>query len=543
MCAVRNLLDSCAIILVTMENKNTKKVLLVIMDGWGLSPITEGNATILAKTPVLDYIYATYPKISIAASGLEVGLNRGEMGNSEVGHLNLGTGRVVWESMPRIDTSIEDGTFVNNPILLQNLSFAREKKLHLIGLVSSGGIHSHFRHLVALIEAAKKQKVSEVCIHFISDGRDTSPNAAAGFASDLEKEIKRIGLGKIVSLVGRYYAMDRDKHWERTALAYNLFVHGEGRQAANIHQAIEASYGNGKTDEFIEPFIIDKSGIISEDDAVVFYNFRADRMRQIVESFITENFKSFTLKSQPSLHICTMTEYEKSYALPVLFAPVDMKNTLADILEKFNKKQTHIAETEKYAHVTYFFNGGREQPHDGETQILVKSPRVATYDLKPEMSAHEVANKTIEAMRQQSDFIVVNFANGDMVGHTGILKAAIAACEEVDKCLFKVLGKASELGYNTIVTADHGNCEIMIDPATRQPSTEHTTNPVPFVYLNFPEKPFEASANFSYSQDEMIMYSAEPYRGVLSDVASTILGLLKIDKPAEIEGINLVERM
>ncbi len=520
-----------------------KKVLLIILDGWGLSPLTAGNATLMAQTPVLDSVYASYPKTSLSASGLEVGLNRGEMGNSEVGHLNMGSGRVVWENLPRIDFSIESGSLFTNEKLQNFLSNVGEHSLHLIGLVSSGGVHSHIRHLKALLKSAKKSEVKKVFIHFISDGRDTPPNAAIEYAKDIENEIKKIGTGKVATLIGRYWAMDRDKRWERTQKAYNLFVNGEGEKSDTLLSAINNSYQNGKSDEFIEPYIIDEEGVVKNGDSVLFYNFRADRMRQIVESFITENFSNYTIEKEKNINVLSMTQYEKSYSIPVLFEPVDLSNVLADVLEANNKIQYHIAETEKYAHVTYFFNGGKEEKHRGEIQIMVPSPKVATYDQKPEMSAYGVAEETVKALEANPDFIVVNFANGDMVGHTGNLTATILACEAVDKCLYLVLGKASEMGYNTIITADHGNCEIMIDPASNQPSTEHSTSPVPFVFLDFSKKPFASSASYSFSGDDLIAYSSEPYVGVLSDITSTILDIMGLDRPREIDGVNLIENI
>lgn len=524
------------------QNKN-KKVLLVIMDGWGLSPIPEGNATVIAKTPVLDCLYATYPRISLSASGLEVGLNRGEMGNSEVGHLNIGTGRVVWESLPRIDYTIETGSFYTNPVLLNSFKSASNGRLHLVGLVSSGGVHSHIRHLHALLKAAKDNKVPQVFVHFITDGRDTPPNVAATFVNELETEMKKLGVGKIATVIGRYFAMDRDKHADRTTKAYNLFTQGEGQPYASASEAINTNYQNGKTDEFMEASIIDPEGVIRPDDAMILFNYRADRMRQMAEAFVTQNLQNFTIGGDSASKITSMTQYEKSYTIPVLFEPVDLRNCLADVLEANGKTQFHIAETEKYAHVTYFFNGGREDLHKGEVQLMVKSPKVATYDLQPEMSAAEVTTKVQEAMEQRADFIVVNYANGDMVGHTGKLEAAVRACETVDSCLGTVLVKASEMGYNCIVTADHGNCEMMIDPATNQPSTEHSTSPVPFVFMDFEAIPFNTSATYSFTMEDMMIYSAEPYRGVLSDVASTVIGVMGLAKPPEMEGINLVERI
>jgi 2,3-bisphosphoglycerate-independent phosphoglycerate mutase len=525
-----------------MEDQNqNKKVLLIILDGWGLSPIAEGNATLIARTPVLDYVYATYPKISLAASGLEVGLNRGEMGNSEVGHLNMGSGRVVWENLPRIDFSIESGEFFENQNLLAFFNNVKNNRLHLVGLVSSGGVHSHIRHLGAILKSAKMNKIKEVYIHFISDGRDTPPNTSLKYIEEAEHIIKRAGVGRLATIIGRYYAMDRDKRHERTQKAYNLYTAGEGQVCGSVKQAVESSYQNGKSDEFIEPCLIDQNGLIKPEDSILFFNFRADRMRQLVETFVTDNFSSYTLDQNSKYNMLSMTQYEKSYNIPIVFEPVDLHNVLADVVEVGGKRQCHISETEKYAHVTYFFNGGREEKHPRETQVLVPSPKVATYDLAPEMSAEKVALETVEALQAEPDFVLVNFANGDMVGHTGNLQATVTACEAVDKCLAKVLSKASEIGYNTIITADHGNCEVMIDPATSQPSTEHTTSPVPFVYMNFFKHPFRDQAGYNFSEDDLIAYSAEPYRGVLADVASTVVDLLGLERPKELEGINLIE--
>lgn len=518
------------------------KVLLIILDGWGLSPVEKGNATILAKTPVLDSVYANYPKVAIAASGLEVGLNRGEMGNSEVGHLNLGSGRVVWESLPRIDYDIEEGGFEDNRTLDAVMKKASGSRLHLIGLVSYGGVHSHLRHLEALLKLAKEKNIKEVYIHFISDGRDTPPEKAAEIAKEVEGNMKKIGTGKFATLVGRYYAMDRDNRWERVKKAYDLMTGGVGTEYPDIYKAIEANYKNKVNDEFIEPSILDKNGIVKPGDAVIFFNFRADRIRELTSAFFDPNFTGFKREPLFDLYIATMTEYDKRYKLPVVFEPIDIKNTLADELEGSNLTQFHIAETEKYPHVTYFFNGGREEPHKEEEQIVVPSPKVATYDLKPEMSAAGVTEKLVPALNQ-NDFVLVNFANGDMVGHTGSLNATIAACEAVDQCLAKVLTAASNGGYKVFITADHGNCEIMIDPATGGIDKEHTTSPVPFVYLDMIAKPFNSRSLSPFSKEETIAYSGSPVVGVLSDVAPTVLALLGIRKAAEMVGVNLIEVM
>ena len=519
-----------------------QKVLLIILDGWGLSPIEEGNATILARTPVLDSIYANYPKVAIAASGLEVGLNRGEMGNSEVGHLNLGTGRVVWESLPRIDYDIEEGVLNNNKTMLEVIKKAAVSRLHLIGLVSYGGVHSHLRHLQAILKLVKEKGVKEVYIHFISDGRDTPPEKAQEIAVELEQYIQKIGLGRVATLIGRYYAMDRDKHWDRIKKAYDLMTAGASTSFPTLSAAIEANYKRKVNDEFIEPSVIDQNGVVRTGDAVLFFNFRADRIRELVAAFHDPDFHGFARQIIPNLFMATMTQYDEKFNLPLIFQPIDIKNTLADDLEKYNLSQYHLAETEKYPHVTYFFNGGREAEHRGEEQVVVPSPAVATYDLAPEMSAAGVAEKAAAALAK-NDFMVVNFANGDMVGHTGILKAATAACEAVDQSLGKVLMAASKVGTKVMITADHGNCEIMIDPASGGVDKEHTTSPVPFVYLDLATRPFEANKLTAFTTEQMIQYSSSPVVGVLSDVSPTIISILGLAKPAEMVGVNLIETM
>lgn len=517
-------------------------MLLVILDGWGLSPIERGNATIAAKTPVLDSIYANYPKIAIAASGLEVGLNRGEVGNSEVGHLNLGSGRVVWESLPRIDYDIEEGGFGNNKSLTEVMEKASKSRLHLIGLVSYGGVHSHLRHLEALLNLAKKKDIKEVYIHFIADGRDTPPEKAREIARELQEKLQKIGVGKYATLVGRYYAMDRDQHWQRIQKAYDLMTAGKGAEFKDINAAIEANYKKKITDEFIEPAVLDKNGLVKSGDAIIFFNFRADRIRELTEAFFDQDFNGFKRSLIPNLSVITMTQYDKRFNLPVVFEPIEVKNSLADVLENRGSTQLHIAETEKYPHVTYFFNGGREEPHRSEEQIIVPSPDVATYDMKPEMSAGELTEKVVLELKK-NDFILINYANGDMVGHTGSFKAAVAACEFIDQCLGKLLTAASNAGFHTIITADHGNCEVMINPATGGADKEHTTSSVPFVYLDFLTRAFDIRNLKPISKEEMVQYSLQPTVGVLSDVAPTILSIMGIDKPPEMVGVNLTETM
>ncbi|MFA7244016.1 MAG: 2,3-bisphosphoglycerate-independent phosphoglycerate mutase [Patescibacteria group bacterium] len=526
-----------------MTESARRKTMLVVLDGWGLSPVTDGNATYLAKTPILDHIYGNYPKISITASGVEVGLSRGEMGNSEVGHLNLGTGRVVWESLPRIDQAIESGEFGKNEELTKTLEKAKSGKLHLIGITSSGGVHSHVNHLFAALDVAKKIGVKDACIHFISDGRDTPPKAALATAQQIEAKLKTIGLGRISTLIGRYYAMDRDSRWQRTEKAYRLMTEGKGKEFSSVLEAIKDSYDNQIFDEFIEPCVIDKTGLIEHGDTIIFYNFRVDRVRQLLEAFSSFEFNGFRRNKITPLNIATMTEYDARYGLPVIFKPTNLKNTFSDIISESGLKQFHTAETEKYPHVTYFFNGGVEKPHKNENDIVVPSPKVPTYDKKPEMSASGVSEKVISALSAKEDFILVNFANGDMVGHTGMLGASVKACEAIDSCLKKMLLKASENGYFVFLTADHGNCENMIDPITGEVNKEHTTNPVPFVSMDFLKKPLLFSNDILFKHEDLIKYSSEGPTGILADVASTILSVMEIAMPGEMIGTDLTKLM
>jgi len=518
-----------------------KKVLLIVLDGWGISPLIEGNAPFLANTPILDYIYTHYPKTLLSASGLQVGLDRNEVGNSEVGHLNLGTGRIIWESLPRINNAIEEGKFFGNENFQAFLLKTRGKKLHLIGLVSDGGVHSHIDHLIKSLEYAKETGLENVYIHVITDGRDTSPKKAKEFIAKLNSEISRIGVGKIASVVGRFYAMDRDERWERVEKAYRLYTKGVGKQYDSADEAIDANYQNEKDDEEIEPSIIDKAGLVENGDSIFFYNFRADRMRELVKAFYAYELDGFQRVKIDPLNILTMTEYDVRMKIPEIFSPISLENTVADVLGQNNISQYHVAETEKYPHVTYFFNGGLEELHKFETQKVVLSPRVTSYDQKPEMSAPEVADKTLEAINFGERFILLNFANGDMVGHTGVIDAGIAACETVDRELEKVLVTAALNKYQTIITADHGNCEIMIDPATGGIHKEHTTSPVPFIYLDFLQNPFNISKGAKLSEDEYKSYASIDTSGVLSDISSTVLTLLNLEVPSEMTKIDLTK--
>ncbi len=514
-----------------------KKVLLIILDGWGLSALEYGNAPLLAKTPVLDYIYQTYPKTSLSASGLEVGLTAGESGNSEVGHLNLGSGRIVWENLPRIDQAIESGEYAENKSLISVLENAKknDSKLHLIGIVSDGGVHGHIRHLLATLKIAKEHGIKEVLIHFISDGRDTDPKQADLFIRQVEETTKKLGVGRIATMVGRYFAMDRDHNFERTDKAFELIIKNTGDHYENAEEAVKANYAKGKTDEFFEPAVIGEGGVVGEKDSIIFLNYRSDRARQFSDYFYNKEYK----KDLPAnLSICTMTQYRKNQSVSPIFEPVNLNNALAEIISEKGLTQAHIAETEKFAHVTYFFNAGIEKPYHGEDDIIVPSKKVATYDLAPEMSASDVAEETIKSIKAGHDFIVVNFANGDMVGHSGVLDATVKACESVDNSLLQVFEAASAAGYKALLTADHGNCETMVDELTKKPNKEHTSNPVPFVFLDFQKRPF-APVEITFSKEDYLQYAAGTPIGVLADVAPSILANLKIGEPSDMGGMDL----
>ncbi|TSC93090.1 MAG: 2,3-bisphosphoglycerate-independent phosphoglycerate mutase [Candidatus Berkelbacteria bacterium Athens1014_28] len=518
-----------------------KKVLLVILDGWGLSPIAEGNATFLAKTPNLDYLYKNYPKTSLSASGLSVGITPGEPGNSEVGHLNIGSGRVVWENLPRIDQAIDSGEFFQNRNLKK---FATDLKnsdgaLHLIGLCSTGGIHSHLSHLYALLEFAEKENIKNVYLHLITDGRDTAPKVALEDVVQINNHLKKLENGKIASVIGRFYAMDRDKHNERTQAAYNLWTLGKGRKFLSAEAAIKNGYLEGKDDENLEASVIDEKGIIKPEDGLAFFNFRSDRMRQILSVFEDESFSGFSREKLSNLKILTMTSYQNNQKSPEIFPPLNLSNTLPDVIETAGLSQFHTAETEKFAHVTYFFNGGDEKVHQKEKQVIVPSPRVESYDYAPEMSAKEVKNKVVEALKNDYQFILVNFANGDMVGHTGRLPAAIKACEEVDRCLFDIMSAASGAGYVAIITADHGNCEMMKNLRTGEIDKEHTSNPVPLVFADFSKSPFLPQNGVGINKNELLQYSSQEPTGILADIAPTILAILNISNPKEMTGKDL----
>ncbi len=522
-----------------------KFLTLIILDGFGYSPRKEGNAIALAKTPFWDYLWNTYPRGLLKASGEAVGLPEGQMGNSEVGHMNIGAGRIVWQDIVRITKSIKDGSFFENGIIQKVFKTARNKntKVHLIGLLSDGGVHSHIEHLFALIEAAKRFGVDKVCIHAILDGRDTPPKSAKEYIKALEEKLKEADIGRIATLGGRYYYMDRDKRWDRTQKAYNAMVLGEGFHCKSPLKALEEAYGRGETDEFVKPYVIDNSCLIEDGDVLLFFNFRADRMRQIVSALALENFDGFERKKRvtPS-YVATMTLYDETFPFDVAFPPQDLKNVLGEVISNLGYRQLRIAETEKYAHVTYFFNGGREEPFLGEDRILVPSPKVPTYDLKPEMSAFEVTDKVVERIRSGDyRFIVLNYANPDMVGHTGNLNAAIKAIEAVDECLKRVVKATLEVGGICIVTADHGNAEQMVDPETGNSWTAHTTNPVPFVVVRGECGAYSIKRREKKDVKLPAEFGGIPVVGILGDIAPTILYILGEEIPNEMTGSVIVE--
>lgn len=507
-------------------------ILLLVMDGFGINEKREGNAIALAKKPNLDRLFLTYPHTVLGASGLDVGLPEGQMGNSEVGHLNFGAGRIVYQEITRIDKAIRDGSFFENKVLLEAVNKARESNstLHLMGLVSDGGVHSSLDHLYALLKLAREKGLEKVYVHAFMDGRDTSPFAGKDYIRELLGKFKEYGIGCLSTIVGRYYAMDRDKRWERVEKAYRAMVNGEGKLASDPMKAVEQSYEEEVTDEFIKPIVVTQdgnplSGRIRENDVGIFFNFRADRARELSYVLSEKGFKEFDKGNDLTIHLVNLTQYDEKLKNPVAFPPKKLKNILPEVLSKRGLKQLRIAETEKYAHVTFFFNGGEETPFEGEDRILVHSPKVPTYDLKPEMSAYEVTDRVVQAIESKKyDFILLNYANPDMVGHTGILDAAIKAIEAVDACVGKVVDAIRSAGGTAMVTADHGNAEQMVDYSSGEPFTAHTTDLVPFILV---KDGFEGKLR---------------PRGILADVAPTILYLMGIPKPQEMDGQNLIAK-
>jgi 2,3-bisphosphoglycerate-independent phosphoglycerate mutase len=504
-----------------------KPLVLTILDGWGFSPVVEGNAIAAANKPTYDFLLNTYPNTLIQTSGPSVGLPEGQMGNSEVGHMNMGAGRVIYMDVTRIDLMISSGEFFNNPVLIKAMTKAQGHRLHLLGLCSDGGVHAQLTHLFALLEMAKKHGLKDVFVHCFTDGRDTPPESGAGYISKLERKMAEIGIGKIASVAGRYYAMDRDKRWERIERAFGAMVLGSGAKFDSAAEAVRKSYERGITDEFIEPVTIvnernEPVGLIRDDDSIVMYNYRADRAREITMALtdptLEKPVRSFVPKN---LTYTMMTQYDKSFTLPFVLPPEHPDNILAEVMQAANWKNLRVAETEKYAHVTYFFNGGNEKPYKGEERELVASPKVATYDLMPEMSAAGITEKVVHAIEQGSfDVIVMNYANADMVGHSGKMLPTVKACETVDAGLGEIHKALKRCGGSWIVTADHGNAELMIDPLTKGPHTYHTTNPVPLIYM---------------TNDDLRLRQ----NGALRDIAPTILGALGLEKPSQMKGQDL----
>jgi len=506
-----------------------KVTALIILDGWGIGTDYEGNAIKRAKTPNFDVLMRKYPNTVLSASGYDVGLPKGQMGNSEVGHLNIGAGRIVYQDFTRITKSIEDGEFETNEALNSAIDFVKQNKstLHLMGLLSDGGVHSHNTHLYSLIELAKKNELNNVEIHCITDGRDVSPTSSPNYIKELNKKIKTIGVGHIASIMGRYYAMDRNKQWDRVELAYNALVNGKGEKFFDPLEAVKHSYLDGVTDEFIKPLLVEKENgelaTIKDNDAVIFFNFRPDRAREITRAFVDEDFNNFERKKINVKFVC-MTQYDKTIEnVDVAYAPHFVKNTLGEYLSSKGIKQLRAAETEKYAHVTYFFNGEIEEPFKHEVRILIPSPDVATYDIKPEMSAFELKNMIMEELDKDIyQVMIINFANPDMVGHTGDIDAAIKAVEIVDKCLGEIVNFIIRTDGIALITADHGNCEEMLDTSSLLKITAHSTNKVPFIVVNNNKK-------------------LKLHEGILADIAPTMLELMGIEKPVEMTGQSLIE--
>ena len=508
-----------------------KPVVLMILDGYGLNQKTEGNAVALAKTPVMDKLMKECPFVKGKASGMAVGLPEGQMGNSEVGHLNMGAGRIVYQELTRITKEIQDGTFFENPALLSAVNNCKENEsaLHLFGLLSDGGVHSHNTHLYGLLELAKRNGLEKVYVHCFLDGRDTPPASGKEFAESLENEMNKIGVGKIASVMGRYYAMDRDNNWDRVQLAYDAMTKGEGLTSDSGVNAIQESYDRNETDEFVKPTLVTENGkavaTVKDGDSVIFFNFRPDRAREITRAFCDDDFKGFERGARKQITFVCFSDYDPTIPnKEVAFHKVAVTNTFGEWLAANNLKQARIAETEKYAHVTFFFNGGVEEPNEGEDRVLVNSPKdVATYDLKPQMSAPEACEKLCQAIRSDKyDVIIINFANPDMVGHTGVLEAAIKAVETVDECVGKAVEAIKEVDGAMFICADHGNAEQLIDSETGEPFTAHTTNEVPFILVNYDE---------AYTLRE---------GGCLADIVPTMIQIMEMEQPAEMTGKSLL---
>ena len=505
---------------------------LIIMDGFGINPDPTYNAITKAGTPVLDALSAKYPHTQIGASGMNVGLPDGQMGNSEVGHLNIGAGRIVYQELTRITKDIQDGEFFQKPELVKAMENAKQpgRALHLLGLVSDGGVHSHNTHLYPLLEMARRFVAPNVYVHGSLDGRDVPPSSGIDYVRELEAECERIGAGKIATVMGRFYAMDRDNIWDRVQRAYEAMVCGEGLTAQSGHEAVEQSYAKGETDEFVQPTVVLEGGkhvgLIGEGDSVVCFNFRPDRARQITRAFIMPDFAGFARKGgYKPVYYVSMTQYDETFTnIAVVNKPVHLTNTLGEYLSTLGLKQLRIAETQKYAHVTFFFNGGVEEPNPGEDRVLIDSPKIATFDMKPEMSAIEVTDKAVELIGEgKYDVMILNFANCDMVGHTGVMDAAIQAVRTVDTCVGRIVEAVQATGGRAIITADHGNADQMVDPQTGEPFTAHTTNPVPVIVV-----------------DDALVGRKLREGGRLADLAPTLLDMMHLQKPAEMTGESLI---
>jgi 2,3-bisphosphoglycerate-independent phosphoglycerate mutase len=494
-----------------------KKVILMILDGWGITQDPKVSAISRAKTPFIDSLFKDYPNAQLFTHGMNVGLPEGQMGNSEVGHMNLGAGRIVYQDLAKINLAVENNSLISEPVLEQAFDYAvkHNKPIHFMGLLSDGGVHSHINHLKGLLSAAEEFGVKEKYVHAFTDGRDVDPKSGVNFITEIEEHLEKTN-SKLASVIGRYFAMDRDKRWERVKKAYDLIVSGKGHKTTNAVEAISESYKNGVTDEFIEPIVLtNESGqpvaTLKNDEVVIFFNFRTDRGRQLTKVLSQEDMPEFSMKKMP-LYYVTLTKYDDQFTnINIVFKKENIKTTLGEVLEYMGKTQIRIAETEKYPHVTFFFSGGREKPFKGETRIMCNSPKVATYDLQPEMSAYEIRDKIIPELKsKKTDFICLNFANPDMVGHTGVMEAAIKACEVVDECAQKVVETAIENEYSILLIADHGNCEVMMN-ADGSPNTSHTISPVPVILVDNDIKSIK--------------------NGNLGDIAPTILKLMGITKP------------
>lgn len=507
-------------------------MVLMILDGWGVRADAPDNAISRCSPHHFDNLQVNYPYTELTCSGKEVGLPEGQMGNSEVGHLNMGSGRTVYQEITRISNAIEDGSFYTNPVFKQAIEFAKAQNgaVHLMGLLSDGGVHSHMEHIEALLELCRREEVNRVFVHAYLDGRDVAPQSALQYITQLQETMNKLRVGQFATLSGRYYGMDRDRRWERVQASYEAMVLGKGNKSPNAFAAVQSSYENHISDEFVEPaVIVDEQGqplaTIQDGDSMIFFNFRADRARQISHALVDEDFAGFERQLWPRIFYVCMTQYEADINAAVAFPPQNLNNTLGEVLAQQGLKQLRIAETEKYAHVTFFFNGGVEEPNPGEDRILIPSPQVATYNLQPAMSAPELTERVIaEINRDYYDVIIINYANPDMVGHTGILEAAIEACKAVDTCLDQVVQTVLSKQGHIIITADHGNCEMMICPFTGTPLTAHTTDLVPFILVS------EQYRNFKLRKD-----------GSLRDVAPTMLSILAIETPEEMTGRSLLE--